>query len=285
MEKSSKNTSGLEKILVLVACYNRKKKTIACLKSIKKQDKIYKKIRILLFDDGSTDGTTQIVKVSKLADKIFLGNGEYYWCGAMRYLIDKCYEETADFILMINDDTIFKKNAFKILLETYEYGQNIEAGDCIVVGAIKSRKHGNTTYSGLVRKEKLHPFRFVKMDPTENPQMCETFNANCVFIPQKLLKELGGLSNTFTHGLGDIDLGLRATKRGIRIWLTRGYVGYCEKNKLIPKAKTLLQRWKYINTPKGVPPYEHYVFCKSHVKILWPFVWISRMVKDLLPPK
>ena len=77
-------------IAVLLTCFNRKDKTIACLESLLLTVKNYNdiandkaNISIFLTDDASTDGTAQAaMKVCQGEDiHIVQGNGNLFWAG------------------------------------------------------------------------------------------------------------------------------------------------------------------------------------------------------------
>src|SRR5579883_3521853 len=101
--------SGKATLNVLLACHNRKDKTLSSLKALRRQ-KVPRglKVKVTLFDDGSTDGTAQAVRAGKLADKIVRGDGNYFWCGAMRTLVKGVSGSKKDFILLLNDDTFLE---------------------------------------------------------------------------------------------------------------------------------------------------------------------------------
>jgi GT2 family glycosyltransferase len=121
------------------------------------------------------------------------------------------------------------------------------------------------------------------VEPSEKPQRCETFNANCVLISKGVMDQLGGLDDSFTHYFGDYDLGLRASRAGIPIWIAPGYIGICNSNPIIPKARSLGDRWRALTSPKGYRPLEHLRFSRRHGGHFWPVFWAAAMMKRLWP--
>jgi len=269
---------------VLLACHNRKEKTLSCLWAVRRQRGLPKeiKVKVTLFDDGSTDGTATVVRREKLADQIKSGDGNYYWCGAMRSLVKGVAGSKNDFILLLNDDTILERDALARLIQTWEWASPGKIKEAIVVGATRSTDRSTITYGGLVRRSGWHPFRYKLLKPGPKPLPCYTFNGNCVLIPQLTMDRLGGLDEHFTHSFGDIDLGLRASQLKIPIWLAPGYLGLCDENKPVSKGKTFSQRWKKLCSPKGFPPLEQLYFSRKHGGFFWPYFWLSSTVRWLI---
>lgn len=93
-------------IYIILPVHNRFDITKSFILDLKIQE--YKDFRLILVDDGSTDGTSEMVQ-SLLNDSIIIkGDGNLWWAGAL----DKAYNyiksintDPKDVILIINDDT------------------------------------------------------------------------------------------------------------------------------------------------------------------------------------
>ena len=85
-------------VAILLTSYNRKEKTLACLRSVYSQESINTvNVEIYLVDDNSTDGTGEAVKTEFPNVNVFKGSGDLFWAGGMRYAwreaIKNLYEE------------------------------------------------------------------------------------------------------------------------------------------------------------------------------------------------
>lgn len=117
------------------------------------------------------------------------------------------------------------------------------------------------------------------MNPCGEPMECDQMNGNMVLIPQLIARTVGNIDKCFTHGLGDIDYGLRVRKAGYHLVIAPGYVGECEQN---PQADShvdpnlgLINRLRLVFSAKAFPPYPWLVFTARHAGVFWPLHWIK----------
>ena len=148
------------KIAVLIACHNRKEKTIKCLYALFNQHDIEGvNLKVFLVDDGSTDGTRQAIE--ELFPKVIVkeGTGNLYWARGMSLAWQEALKskEKFDYYLWLNDDTCLFNTAIKELLKTQRNGAEI------IVGSVCDPVTKHRTYGGLKFTNKfLTPF--IKFD-------------------------------------------------------------------------------------------------------------------------
>src|SRR3990170_7040761 len=100
-----------ECVYILLPVHNLSEITrrfIECLKS-----QTYQNYHIVLIDDGSTDGTEEMVRSYISAITVIKGNGNWWWGGSLQqgYLWLKSKDiQSSDVVLIINDDTEFKSD-------------------------------------------------------------------------------------------------------------------------------------------------------------------------------
>ena len=100
-------------IYIITAVHNRFSITEKFVKNLIKQT--YKDFKLILVDDGSTDGTSEMV-LSYLPDSVIIrGNGNLWWGGALHkaykwVLKNTTDEQNDDFVLFANDDTDFDES-------------------------------------------------------------------------------------------------------------------------------------------------------------------------------
>ncbi len=278
------------RISALLACHNRREKTLTCLRNLYGQSGLGERFSLssFLVDDGSTDGTAEAVTRDFPNVNVFRGDGTLFWNRSMHLAMREASREEADFYLWINDDTQLRDDAFSILLDTYSAVSEGGSQRVLVVGAICDPDSGQGTYGGVVRTSRWHPFHYRLVSPTGTPARCDTMNGNCVLIPRDVARLVGNLEPAFRHAIGDTDYGLRARARGCSLWLTPGFVGTCRRNPAAEgawhKSLPLRERWRKVCSPKGLPPREFLVFARRHGGLLWPAFWALPYLRLIFRP-
>ena len=204
------------RIAALLTCHNRRELTLRCLTSLADAAKMsagHVELETYLVDDGCTDGTGGAVRRQFPDVHVIVGTGDLYWCGGMRLAWKRAAENEYDGYLWLNDDVTLDSNALDKLLDVaHRYGGVNEA--LIVVGATRNEgpvAAGAATYGGLSAQGVL---------PSSNDvRRIELFNGNIVLVSRRAFQVLGSLSSAYTHGLGDIDYGVRAKRAGVPVWL------------------------------------------------------------------
>jgi GT2 family glycosyltransferase len=109
--------STFPEIFVLLPVHNRIHITLEFVKCLTTQTA--KSIRLILIDDGSTDGTAAAVTSIYPDTTVLKGDGNLWWAGSLQLAVDylKVLGVTDVAILMINDDTIIPNGFIQSGLE------------------------------------------------------------------------------------------------------------------------------------------------------------------------
>lgn len=273
----------MKKIAILLTVFNRKELTIECLNNIFNQQLPPSVIlTIFLTDDGSTDGTSKIIKEKFPNVKIIHGNGSLYWNRGMWTAWDfASKEDNFDAYLWLNNDTILRDNAINDMI----IYSNHENNKCIIVGAVESSNGDQTTYGGYISGQRI--------DPNGELQKVDYFNGNVVLVPQYVYNLVGNLDYKYRHSFGDFDYGLIARKKGVSSYLTKNYVGKCDRhdklNNWCNPNVPLKQRLHSLFLPTGYNPREAFYFEHKHynifialfhqftlwIRVFFPSLWIK----------
>jgi GT2 family glycosyltransferase len=277
-----------QSLAVLLTCFNRKQKTLESLGDLFSQTLPAEiAMQVYLVDDGSTDGTAEAVSAAFPQVNVIRGSGNLFWNRGMYLAFAEAMQVGHDYYLWLNDDTCLYPNAISSLLITSKQLEGQGKPNSIVVGSTCDPTDGTTTYGGVVRSSWWHPFHHRLLEPSQEPQACQTMNGNCVLIPQSVVKRVGNLDPAFTHYAGDYDYGLRAQKHGCPVWIAPGHIGTCglsapERLKQNSTLSTSHKHWEKVDHPKGIrtddidlhPFSEWKVFSQRHGGLLWPIYWL-----------
>jgi GT2 family glycosyltransferase len=249
----------MKSIVVLLTVHNRKEKTLICLENLFNQGI---NMDVYLVDDGSIDGTFDIVKERFPQINIIQGNGNLYWTGGMRLAWETAAKKKKyDYFVWLNDDTyIMEKGLDEMFCDYRNLVTQFPQKVFIITAACKQKNNNEFSYGG-------QNVNNAPVKPNGIPQKCKYINGNLVLIPYEVYEQIGVFCDKFTHALGDFDYGLRAQKEGIDCYTTSNYIAECDTNPT-PDWKnpqiSLKKRWKLFHSPKGLNPKEFLYYKKIH---------------------
>lgn len=273
----------MKRIAVLLTVYNRREKTLKCLRNLfcQKAPTDFS-LDVYLTNDGCTDGTPDAVRDEFPQVHIIDGDGSLFWNRGMYTAWSEAEKGDYDYYLWLNDDTYFvdTESLTKILDISSKYE------DAIIVGSIRAINSLTPTYGGI-NKSKL-------VQPKGKELRCDTFNGNCVLIPKNVYLALGKNDYTYRHALGDLDYGWRATRHKIPIYVTGDFVGFCDQNKQRPMwcrpEVPFCKRIKNLYSPLAYAepgPFFHFNLThfglitalrniiSQHIRVLFPAIWMK----------
>ena len=242
----------MKTIVVLMTCFNRCEKTKRCIESLAKENHNQFALEFVVVDDVCSDGTEEMLSFysKKYILHIVKGNGELYYTGGMRkgmeYIIALHWK--FDYLLMVNDDVEFFEGFLDGMVE-----KSLKKNNAVIVGAIHN-EIGELNYGAIKFKTKKS-LKYKKLDLNDQEVEADTFNGNCVLIPKNIFVEIGPMDAAYTHNWGEFDYGMMIVRSGYKIYTSMDYVGECDDNleSYLDKRKTILQRLKDKESPKGAP--------------------------------
>lgn len=244
----------MNKIAVLLTCFNRVDKTSKCLHNLYKIDS---NLKIFLVDDASTDSTAQIIGEYFPQVIIIRGSGNLYWNRGMNLAWTTAAEsDDFDFYLWLNDDVLLYEDSLKELFEC----SRIKNHQAIISGIIESKNSEKVLYGGSDKNK-------IMLQPNHTIQEIKFMNGNVVLIPKEVFQTIGYLDPIFHHDLGDVDYGLRAIENNFKVYTTRKAVAIGEAN---PQCRVRLEnsnmskRFKKLYSPLGSNPFINFHFRKRH---------------------
>lgn len=273
--------SSINSLCVLVTCYNRKLKTLACLRSLEASAALCSvQLRGVLVDDGSNDGTSDAVRFEFPWMVVLSASGNLFWNRGMHMAMAHALRNIpCDAFLWLNDDTNLDPSALSLLIETAHKLVASNGRTGLVVGSTRDPMTGELTYGGSVSVSKLRRFAYKKVFDAQRAVPCQAINGNVVLIPAAVAADVGNLDPVFEHAMGDTDYGLRALQRNWPVVVAPGFVGICGRNPVtgsfLDPALGRAARLRHLTSRKGLPPRSWAHLCRRHGGWHWPllFVW------------
>jgi GT2 family glycosyltransferase len=262
------------RVAALLAAYNRRDLTLACLRSLRAQHLPAVTLDLFVLDDASGDGTSEQIAEEFPEITLLHGNGQLYWGGGMRCAFAAAMAGDYDYYLWMNDDTELDDSALAVLLDTE---RELRAGGdaaLIVAGSTRHPETGELTYGGVVHPYRRRPLKSVLIEPGDEPRPCDTMNGNIVLISRAVVQRVGNIDPAFVQQMGDYDYGLRARAAGCSVWIAPGTVGTCAHPTRRPgerRVDELRRLWSV----KELKPGPWAVYCRRYAGPLWPVYWLS----------
>ena len=208
--QQSKLVLDLSRTYVILPVYNRKNVSERCLRHLQCQE-IFPLANIVVVDDGSTDGTREMVASLFPTAHLLLGNGDLWWTGAIRCGMDYAMKMGAQTIIWLNDDTLPQLGTlFRIV-------QHSQAHGCIT--SARSRymlKEPPEPILGLYKRT-FSLVQAIGPVDSDGAMVVDALRGNCLAIPIEIVNAIGLPDDKgLPHYHGDSDYTLRATRFGFQ---------------------------------------------------------------------
>jgi GT2 family glycosyltransferase len=220
-------------VCIVVLNWNGKEVLKNCLNSLlKKTD--YKNYRIVVVDNGSTDGSVDMIKrnfkkIDVIANKENLGFTKGNNVG-IRYSLNKY---SPDYVILLNNDTLIaQKGWLKKLVDVAEsdrkigvVGPKLIFPDSRIQWAAR-RKESNAIYLMIqTLSASLNPGVGMKKEESTFVGEANTVSGACMMIKSELLKKIGLIDESLSPFYQeDVEYSFRAWKAGYKVI----YVGNSE---------------------------------------------------------
>lgn len=179
------------RIGVIIPVRNRKLLLQSILKQLEEQiascEENIEQLLIVVVDDGSTDGTSELVAEYFPSVKVVKGDGSLWWTGGivkgMEYAIARF---DPDYFVWLNDDLCLAPDFIECLLKTCNSERYKET---MVGGIVTDRTNPEwIVYSGLREGKPLRTFsHFARESELET----ETLAGNIAIIPRSIVDRVG----------------------------------------------------------------------------------------------
>jgi GT2 family glycosyltransferase len=202
----------VERPHVIIPVHNRRETTRRCLAHLQSQD-IPAWCRIIVVDDGSTDGTSDMIRDNFPWCTVIRGSGDLWWAGAIHLGMRLAMAVDAECICWLNDDTLPDAGALHLLVSTALARQAVCGGWCRGSDGSALAYAGGFMHGGW-------PQPFSLPSALETAIRVDWLHGNLIAIPRCVWRRIGLPEHRFMrHNLSDIDYTHRAHQYGITVLL------------------------------------------------------------------
>ncbi|HEX7014795.1 MAG TPA: glycosyltransferase family 2 protein [Cyclobacteriaceae bacterium] len=246
-------------IYITIPVHNRRTLLRNCLLSFRAQTN--KDFRVVVTDDGSTDGTEEMLRTEFPEVTVIRGDGNLWWTGAINtaitHVLSFCKED--DHILVINDDLEVPP---EYIANYYSLAERYPRS---LIGSVVTDFHDQDllTNGGVVMNWTTGKWRALNEGKSlasfgqgHIEENVSYLTGRGTLIPVEVFKKLGIYNNRHYTQCGDTELPIRARKAGYRLLVSYDVPVFSHKGHSVHKEEYTLASLK-----------SYYFDIRSHVNI------------------
>lgn len=197
-------------IFILIPVHNRRETTLDGLRCLYEDSSLqhWCDLKIVVIDDGSTDGTTSAIQKEFPDTQILTGDGNLWWTGAMCKGMEYAYAQGGKAFFWLNDDCTPAPGS---LVKMHEL--SVKQGNAVVGAACYISETNQLKPTGAKGRTRIaaNPGEILSVDE---------MSGHCVYIPRAVIETIGlPDQQRFPHYHGDSSYILRATRSNFFAYL------------------------------------------------------------------
>ena len=236
-------------IQIVIPVFNRKAYTKNCLASLRQQT--YQNYRVVVIDDGSTDGTAALLAEEFPEVHVIQGDGNLWWTAATNLGVLYALEKQADYILTLNNDTIAPEDFLEKMMDWAVKTPNSLLGAFAWDADTQQPVYGGEIINWKWANSK-QLLDILPKDQWQGLHEVTHFPGRGLLIPAEVFHRIGLFDQKhFPHYAADYDFTHRAIRPGFKV-----YCNYDAKLLIYPKAGRDVE----IRKKKSINNYLQHIF-------------------------
>ncbi len=272
----------MPKVFIIILNWNRWPDSLECLDSLKNND--YQNYQIVIVDNGSK-------KKPELSDaniKFIYNQENLGFSGGNNVGIKYALEKGADYILLLNNDTVVSRNFLSKLVGAGEKDKNFGMIGPKIYFENASKKiwSAGGKVNWLYNKGEMRGFGKIDKGRYDKPDIQETeyLTGCCLLIKREVIEKIGYMPEEYFLYYEDTDWSLKARKRGYKcIFVPKAVIWHKGSKSSISGSSSYI----YYHIRNGLVMAKKYTpfYLKPfvHLDALWRAV--KQLVKLLFPSK
>ncbi|MEQ1749207.1 MAG: glycosyltransferase family 2 protein [Prosthecobacter sp.] len=214
------------KVQIVIPVHNRREITRRCLDRLVDLE-VRKWAGVIVVDDGSADGTSEMIVTYFPWVQLSQGNGDLWWGGAIRLGMEVALGRGADCVCWLNDDSLPEPGSLERLVQ-------LALESSAICGGICRTPDGAFVYSGGLIHHRW-PQHLAPVPESIAPVIpVEWLHGNMVAIPAAVCRRIGLPESLWMkHNFADVEYTLRAHRAGVSVLLVPSALGVADRNESV----------------------------------------------------
>lgn len=273
-------------VYIVIPVHNRKKFTRNCLLALSKQT--YKDFKVIIVDDGSTDGTDEMIK-SEFPDTIILyGDGNLFWTKATNVGIRYALDHGATYVMCLNDDTIPFENYMEKMMYWAEQKPHAVLHAMDYDFNTKKPYYGGERHNWKTNKT-VHLLDVLPEEQHHGIHEVTHGPGRGLLIPVEVFEKAGMFEeNKLPHYGADYDFTFQAAKHGFKIYCNFDAILYSYPDESgdheHKKVKTLKNFYNHLFGIRGGGNLKVWTWytLRNCPPLYWPYVLMDGYLRRML---
>src|SRR5687768_12613568 len=201
-------------IEIVPPVHHRREETRQCLRSLARSDTPGFDIHIIVVDDGSTDGTAAAIESEFPDVEIYRGDGNLWFTAGMNRGIEAAMKHDPDYVLAINNDTIFDEKCIANLVSCAERHPRSVVGPLLLLWDTPHKVFQVAPRWEFWRGGYRHWYQQTVWSVPTRPFHVDMIVGNCVLFPAAAIREAGLMDEKRLIHYGDAEYTPRMRRLG-----------------------------------------------------------------------
>lgn len=204
-------------VYIVVLAWNHKEDTIECLSSLLKMN--YDNFRILVADNGSTDGTSDAIRELFAEAEIVRSSTNLGVAGGYNIGIEHALRKQAEYILVTNNDVVMDQGMLREAVAAAESHEGVG----VILPKIYYYDSPNTIWCAGARWRPFPPeFKRIGLNRRDGPRYSQTRDIACapsctLLVKREVFEQAGLFDPGYFFYYDDWDFTERVVRSGFRI--------------------------------------------------------------------
>ncbi len=212
----------IEQIGVVVPCFDNLNVLKESIPSVYSDD-----FTIVVFDDNSSDGTSEWLKKNYPKIIQIKGDGNNWWCGSLAKGIQKCLENNCNYIMSVNADVLISPDSiYKLIKTSKNYGNSVIASLVVEVNDPKVILWAGSYFKKIHSLIPIYSPKYILKAGNSIDSIgsgvyeTDEVHGRGVLIPSNIIKLIGNYDyENFPHYGGDNDFSFRLKNKRIKMYI------------------------------------------------------------------